>query len=303
MRVAAIDIGTNTILTLIADVEASSLKVLRDEHAIARLGGEVDTMHMISPQALERAVGILKHHLSIAEELNVDRVIACGTSALRLARNADEVLTVFRREVGVDVEVISGEREAELTYLGAVSQFYSPDRTEDFLVVDIGGGSTELTSGTGLTVRSRVSLEIGSVRITERFLATAPPTTRQIQEARSFIQESLERIARIPAVRRTLGVAGTLTTLAALDLGLTKFDPARVGGHILTVQSIQKHLNRLSRMTTKEIAALPQIVRGREDIILAGVLILDTLLRHMGLSEITVSERGLRYGMAMTAVR
>lgn len=302
MRVAAIDIGTNTILMLIADVDRNnSLRVIRDEHAIARLGEGVDDSKRIAEKAVERALTILEQHRSIADREKVERIVACGTSALRDATNRDEVVELVRERVGINIEVISGEEEAELTYTGAVSVFIAADRQYEFLVLDIGGGSTELTYGKGLSVKSRSSLDVGCVRLTERVLRSAPPTIEALHAAQSLIRDHISNIKKQPSARM-IGVAGTLTTLAALDLNLKYFDPMKVGGHLLSLENVKSVFQKFSRMTVDEIAAFPQVLPGRADVLLAGVMILVEVMETLGANEITVSERGLRYGLAMREV-
>ena len=302
MRVATIDIGTNTILMLIADVDRiNSLRVIRDEHAIARLGEGVDESKLIAPKAVERALTILERHQKVADREKVERIVACGTSAFRDADNRDEVVELVRERVGINIEVISGEEEAELTYAGAVSAFIAADKQEEFLVLDIGGGSTELTYGKSLSVTSRVSLDVGCVRLTERFLRTAPPTIEALHAAQSHIRGLVSQIEKQPTAQM-IGVAGTLTTLAALDLNLKYFDPMKVGGHLLSLEKVKSVFQKFSRMTVDEIAAFPQVLPGRTDVLLAGIMILVEVMETLGVDEITVSERGLRYGLAMREV-
>jgi exopolyphosphatase/guanosine-5'-triphosphate,3'-diphosphate pyrophosphatase len=301
MRVAAIDIGTNTILMLIADVGPDGhLTVVRDEHAIARLGLGVDRSGSLLPVSIERTLETLERYRMLADASNIDVMVACGTSAFRRASNREDVLEIIRQRIGINVEVISGEKEAELTFLGAVSPFIVPGKQEEFLVLDIGGGSTELTFGTNLRVSSLLSLEIGSVRLTERFLRTSPPASADLESARLFILKHISELKPKP-VDRAIGVAGTLTTLAALDLRLDHFDPLNVGGHVLSRNTVHTLFEKLSTMTAAQIASYPPVVRGREDIILAGSLILETLMEKLSLAEVVTSERGLRYGMALRA--
>jgi hypothetical protein len=184
MRIATIDIGTNTILMLVADISPGGiLSTIRDEHSIPRLGEGVDATHLISQTALKRAVEQLRRYRLIAQDENAEMVVACGTSALRDAKNRDDVIDLMGKKTGIRVEVLSGEQEAELTYLGAVSDYLQGD--EPLAVLDIGGGSTELTFGNGKTITHRRSLDVGSVRLTERILKTSPPTLQAIEDSRS----------------------------------------------------------------------------------------------------------------------
>jgi exopolyphosphatase/guanosine-5'-triphosphate,3'-diphosphate pyrophosphatase len=300
MRLAAIDIGTNTILMLIADVERGSIKeIIRDEHDIARLGEGVDAQRNISAAAFHRALGCLRDYVQIAADLRVDRIIACGTSAMRDAANAAELIQNIRTSLDLDVTTLSKQDEANLTYLGAVSGLRTLDDAHDIVVVDIGGGSTEIVSGRGMNILGRASFDIGSVRLTERFLHGTPPTSPTVAEAQSFIREALRQAPNIPQTAQFIGVAGTLTTLAALHLGLQEYQSERVEGFRLTKEMVENSFELLRELTLKEIVAIPQILPERADIILAGVLILREILNHIEQDSIIVSDRGLRYGILL----
>jgi exopolyphosphatase/guanosine-5'-triphosphate,3'-diphosphate pyrophosphatase len=302
MRIAAIDIGTNTILMLVADVAANgSLTCIRDEHHIARLGKGVDANGMIQEETFHRVRGILGELKSIADASGVEHVVACGTSALRDAVNRDEFLAFINLELGLDIRVISGEEEAELTYLGSVSDYYPVDSNAEYAVLDIGGGSTELVSGTGTGVRSALSMDMGSVRITERILKKNPPTKDSVEEATQFIRQHILKLTALPAATKLLGVAGTLTTLAALDLNLKEFDREAVNRYILSRETIERILHELLPLSLDQLKAYPQIHPQRADILVAGILILKEVLAAAQLQKIAVSDRGLRYGIALKA--
>jgi exopolyphosphatase/guanosine-5'-triphosphate,3'-diphosphate pyrophosphatase len=301
MRVAAIDIGTNTILLLIADLEADgSVSVIRDEQVIARLGKGVDANRFILPETFDKALRYLRDYQTIIDQANVDRFIACGTSFLRDSCNRDEFVGFIKDELGIEIKVLSGDQEASLTYEGAISEFVKPDIEQHFAVLDIGGGSTELSFGRENKIESRVSLDIGSVRLTERFLKTSPPSDQGLNEATRFVRSQLCTLVRYPATTTLLGVAGTLTTLAALDLKLTHYDRSRVNGHVLSQNTIESIFRGLKTKTTEEIGRYSEILPGRVDIIVAGILILLEVLKATGREEIIVSDRGLRYGIALS---
>lgn len=302
VRLSSIDIGTNTVLLLIADIDAAGhVSVLRDVHSIARLGKGVDKSMTIEPDSFARALKYLEDYKKISVEMQCERIVACGTSALRDATNREEFLRLAKDRLGLDVRVLTGEEEAELTYVGTVTEFISSDDVRPFSVLDIGGGSTELTSGIGPVYQSKRSLNIGSVRLTERFLEHSPPTENEIEAARREISAHIS--ALIPPITEStlLGVAGTLTTLAAIDLGLTHYDPTRVGGHRLSRGSIGRIFEELRVKSLDELGAYPQIAEGRRDVILAGILILQETLDQLEADEITVSDRGLRYGIMIEA--
>jgi exopolyphosphatase/pppGpp-phosphohydrolase len=221
MRVAALDIGTNTVLLLIADVNGESFQVLRDDHAIARLGEGVDRTHRISEEAYERFISIIREHQKRIVEFKCDRVIAAATSAMRDAENRDEIIERTRRDTGIDIEILSGDEEARLTYRGAVVGMTppqpSPSQGEGVIVVlDIGGGSTEISIGTGDAFESGVSLEIGAVRITERFFAMTPIKQDTMKEARQIIREALNH-PPAPSYSATLHRRGSFK-VASLEI-------------------------------------------------------------------------------------
>ncbi|MBI3788026.1 MAG: Ppx/GppA family phosphatase, partial [Ignavibacteriales bacterium] len=206
------------------------------------------------------------------------------------------------QELGFTIEVLSGDEEAELTYLGAISEFLEADSQQNFAVLDIGGGSTELTTGIGSRVTNKQSLDIGCVRLTERIFKTSPPLALSIERGVKQIQEHLAAYPLLPAHAKLIGVAGTLTTLAALDLNLPTYDKERVSGHILTLESIQRIFHILKTKSVEELTAYPQILAGRADVLLAGIMILLEVMKKIRADQITVSDRGLRYGIALREV-
>lgn len=298
MRISSIDIGTNTVLLLVADVRGKTLRPLEHGHAVARLGQGVDKNRNITREAMERVGKVLEEYVAISKAHSAEQIIACGTSALRDATNRDEFVRFVRTEFGINVEVLSGKEEAQLTYLGVLSEF-PDDREDHYAVIDIGGGSTEVIEGTRFVIGRSVSLDIGCVRLTERFLKAPPPSPEALQQCVLMIREHCGLIPLLAPTARLVGVAGTVTTLAALDLGLPRYDPLRVSGHILSLKSIQAAFDQLRGKTIEEIKATPGIHAGRADIILAGVVILMELMKQMGRDAITVSDRGLRYGFAL----
>jgi exopolyphosphatase/guanosine-5'-triphosphate,3'-diphosphate pyrophosphatase len=303
MRLSAIDIGTNTILMLIADLTSDGkVTVLRDEHVIARLGKGVDEHRAITPDTMERTVGYLRSYRDLSDKLRAERIIACGTSALRDAANGREFIKSVKDELGFEIKVLSGDEEAELTYLGAVSEFLIPGEGRNFGVLDIGGGSTEMVLGTGTRIEEKLSLEVGSVRLTERLLKISPPSSLAVNHALNEIRTHIASLPSLPSPTRLIGVAGTLTTLAAMDLRLSAYDPNRVSSHVLTIDAIQEIFNHLRIKSVEEILSYPQVLPGRADVLLAGILILLEIMKRLEADQITVSDRGLRYGIALREV-
>ncbi len=320
MRVAALDIGTNTVLLLIADVDGEKFRVIRDVHAIARIGEGVDRTHHISEAACARFLAILREHQKTIAEFHCDRIIAAATSAMRDADNREDIIRRTKEDTGIDITILSGEDEARLTYRGAVVGMTTPQRMIDhalpspsigggavsnITVVDIGGGSTEISVGTGDAFERGISLDIGAVRLTERFFATTPITSDAIREARQAIRQSLNH-PPAPSYSASLhrrgsmliAVAGTPTTLAALHQELPAFDAAKVHGYVLHRQAIQEMLDMLFSVSTEELLQrYPAVNKSRADILPAGTLILAEVMDHLEAEQITVSTQGLRYGI------
>ncbi len=304
MRLTSIDIGTNTILMLIADVgRGGSIEVVRDEHTIARLGKGVDENRMILPATFERVLTVLERFKNISDESGSTKILARGTSALRDAKNQSEFIDFIKQKLGIDIEVISGDEEAELTYIGAIADSVNKTSPQNFAVLDIGGGSTELTEGTGFEVKAKRSVDMGSVRITERFLKSSPPSSLGMSEAVSFIRSLVQGWRVLSGTSTLIGVAGTLTTLASIDLALPSFDREKVHKHVLTFVAVDSIFNKLSVKSLEELKQVPQILPERADIILAGILILLEVMKQMGTENVTVSDRGLRYGILMKEIR
>lgn len=297
MRIASIDIGTNTILLLIADVSKEGITtVVHDEQVIARLGKGVDADRMINQATFRRAESFLKMYKARCESFAVEKIAAVGTSALRDAANTREFCTFVKNSTDISIEVISGEEEALWTYRGGISEFFG--RAERFSVIDIGGGSTEIIVGNATDVVSKISIDIGSVRITERILKESPPDDSALVAAHEFVHAHIPHdLAKELASTFAVGVAGTATTLAALDQNLPSYDPAKVSGYSLSYERVCALFAMLKDKNLEQIKKFPQISEGRADIILAGMMILIGCMESARLESITVSDRGLRYGI------
>ena len=299
-RTACIDVGTNTALLLVADLDPATGRIIPVEHrqAIVRLGQNVDQRRLICREAVDRLVACMGEYASLCRSLGVERIIAAGTSALRDAANRDEVVGEVVRESGIGLRCISGVEEAELTFIGAVAGM--AEVPEPFTVIDIGGGSTEIITGTTSAVERSVSLDIGSVRLTERFFTSLPPAPGEFEAAREEIGRILSK--NLPAFstsgQELFGVAGTLTTIAQLCMGDRHFDPERVQGYRVSFRQAQRILEELRALELHEVVALG-IPEGRADVILTGTLILHEFMRLLGADSVTVSIQGLRFGMAL----
>lgn len=304
MRIASIDIGTNTVLLLIADVDdAGTISVVHEEQRIPRLGKYVDEHHAIQRSSFDQIIEILNDFKDRSQQLQADRIIACGTSFLRDSSNQQQFLFHIKQHTGIAVEVLSGEDEALWTYRGALSGLKISGK--HFAVIDIGGGSAELSYGqsemnAGNRDFTRHSLQLGSVRLTERYFKHQPPTPEELKSCSRYIEKEIEKIHDSDFHRYELvGVAGTLTTLACFDLGLENFNRQKISGYRLSIETVRLWLDRLSNLTTDEIWQLSHCAEGRADIITAGVLILYKMMNAFAFSSVTVSERGLRFGLTL----
>lgn len=251
LRIASIDIGTNTILLLIAEVIDGKIIPLYNAQVIARLGKNVDATGFIQKEAFEKVLKALSEFKTIAENFKVDKIIAIGTSALRDARNKVEFIDFIAQETGIKIKVISGEEEARLTYLGAVSGIEPRFLSSKITVIDIGGGSTEIINGHGFEIKKFISLDIGTVRITEKFLKHSPPFKEEINEARNFITQEFQKIEPDFDFKNSVlvGVAATVTTLSAYDLKLEIYDGEKVNMHEMTFETIEKIYETFKKFT------------------------------------------------------
>lgn len=296
-RYAAVDIGTNTVLMLVAEQAGDgALTILRDEHNIARLGEGVDAQRNISPAAIGRARDILLSYRQICTDAGVTAIDAVATSAVRDAGNREEVLRALGEALGAPVRVIPGDEEARLSFLG------SADAGRLCTVIDIGGGSTEYITGQSGTLHERTSLDIGAVRLTERWFSTLPPAQEDAEKARRDIRSHLETLPYID--RGTLiGVGGTFTTLAAMDLELDTFDADAVHNHLLTRAAVSRLTEYLVTSPLEVLLGNPAVHPKRADILPAGALILEESLKFFGADRCLASTRGLRYGVLLNMVR
>jgi exopolyphosphatase/guanosine-5'-triphosphate,3'-diphosphate pyrophosphatase len=296
VRVAALDLGTNTTRLLVADVDDGALEEVHRETRITRLGEGVDARRRLLPVPIARVRNALTDYRRTAESLGAERTLLVATSAVRDAENGEAFLGEIEWSYGFATRLLSGEEEAEMTVRGVGSGTHPAPGT---LILDIGGGSTEL-----IVDDFHVSLDLGSVRHTERFLQFDPPEPRELADAagsiRSLLAEHVPDGARA-RVAQAIGVAGTLTTIAALDLGLPAYDRARVHGHPLSRHGARVQLERLASLPVAERRELPAMEPERAPVIVVGALILVETLDFFGLDGIEVSERDILDGAAFAA--
>jgi exopolyphosphatase / guanosine-5'-triphosphate,3'-diphosphate pyrophosphatase len=303
LRIAVVDLGTNSTRLLVADVADGAVTDLEKRSEVRRLGEGVDESGRLSDAAIARVYETLEGYREAIDDLDAKTIVGVATSAVRDAENGDEFRQRLEERFGIPTRIISGDEEARLTFLGATSARDRPDA--ETLVIDIGGGSTELVVGEPRSEpRFHVSATLGAVRHTERHLRSDPPTRDELEALRRDVRRTIE--AEVPAaVRESVGagiaVAGTATSLAAIDLQLDPYDPDRVHGHELTLAAGERMLAELAALTLEERRQVTGLDPERAPTIVAGATILMEAMRAFGLDPIEVSEADLLHGAALTA--
>ncbi|HEY3818107.1 MAG TPA: Ppx/GppA phosphatase family protein [Polyangiaceae bacterium] len=300
MRVATIDIGTNTVLLLVAErSENGGLHAVEERATITRLGEGVDRTKVLAPAAIERTLACLDEYAGVVRAASADRVAVVGTSAMRDAGGSETVGAHVRAAFGVDARVVSGDEEARLTFRGALSGL--PFERREVAVFDIGGGSTEVVIGSPGGTPSlsfAKSFDIGSVRLTERHVRHDPPTTEERDAITHAARKVFELVPPRPGLEVPVGIAGTVTTLAAVSLGLVPYDGARIHGHVLSRADLQAAVDRLAALDLAARRDVAGMEPKRADVIVAGGLIALALVDHWGADALRVSDRGVRWGLA-----
>jgi exopolyphosphatase/guanosine-5'-triphosphate,3'-diphosphate pyrophosphatase len=298
--VAAVDCGTNSTRLLV--VRASG-EVAAREMRITRLGAGVDASRRLQPEAIGRTLDVLKDYRAIMDTEQVTRARVVATSAVRDAANPDAFLEPASDVVGVRAEVLSGDEEGRVSYEGATAEL--PDIGGQTVVIDIGGGSTEIVTFTGGAIAA-ISLDIGCVRLTERYMKNDPPTVEEVDAARGAIGAELDRATRrIPVLAklggrdRLVGLAGTVSTLASLELGLTHYERDRIHHSVLSRTSVEKWCDLLGAERVQDRAERPAIPKGREDVIFGGALVLRETMVRFGVAECVVSEADILDGLVL----
>jgi exopolyphosphatase/guanosine-5'-triphosphate,3'-diphosphate pyrophosphatase len=305
MRVAVVDIGTNTTRLLVADVEDSTVTEVDRRNAITRLGEGVDSGGRLLDGAMERVFSVVSEYRRAIDELGAERSIAVATSAVRDAANGEEFARELHERFGIEPRIISGDAEAHLTFTGATLD--RPAGGDPLMVLDIGGGSTEFVIGRpGESPSFNVSTQAGSVRQTERHLHHDPPTAAELDELRAEIREIVE--SSVPkGIRRSVGdgvaVAGTPTSMAAIDQKLEPYDPSRVHGYRVSLEACVRIEAMLAKLSESERRGVTGLHPERAPTIVAGAVILVESMRSFELDSIEVGEHDILYGAALEAAR
>jgi exopolyphosphatase/guanosine-5'-triphosphate,3'-diphosphate pyrophosphatase len=301
-QVAVIDIGSNSTRLLIAAVADGRVTEVARQSRVTRLGRGVDLSGQLSAEAIEAACEAIADYVAICREAGVEKIEAIATSAVRDASNGSAFVAELRERFALSARVLDGEEEARLTYLGATCE-HTP--VEPTLVIDIGGGSTELIVGSGDEIAFHTSLQAGVVRHSERHITNDPPSTIELEALASDVRGLIEgAIADRPGAMAAAGiaVAGTPTSLASIEIGLEPYDPKQVHGHTLTLSSIQRQLSKLASAPLFKRAKIVGMHPDRAPNIVAGVVILVEAMRAFALETIEVSEHDILYGCAISAV-
>ncbi|MYS05776.1 exopolyphosphatase [Streptomyces sp. SID6041] len=300
-RVAGIDCGTNSIRLLVADVhpETGELVELDRRMTIVRLGQGVDQTGRLAPEALERTFAACRAYAEVIKELGAERIRFVATSASRDAENRADFVNGVVEILGVEPEVITGDQEAAFSFTGATGELHGDDRR---LVVDIGGGSTEFVVGNRHVEAAR-SVDIGCVRLTERHVRHDPPTAEEAEAIRADVRAALDLAAEtvpLGTAETLVGLAGSVTTVAAVALGLPEYDSEKIHHSRISAAQVAEVAERLLASTHAERAAIPVIHPGRVDVIIAGALVLREIVERVGAHEVVVSEHDILDGIALS---
>jgi len=296
MKLAALDVGTNTVLMLVVERDADGhVRRLADLARITRLGRGVDATGHLDPVSALKTLDAIGEFTEQARALGTEKILTAATAALRDAADSADFLARVKARSGLDLEVISGETEARLVWLSTIKGLQL-DPSSKLLIVDIGGGSTELIRAQPGGAIDLVSLQIGSVRLTERLVHCDPPGAREAAELRVAIDEVLATVHWNYQPDLMVGIAGTVTTVCAVAVGLERYDPERVHGYRLAHADVLQVLGRLA-VPLDQRKQIPGVEAGRADVILAGAAILERVMAHFKLDQVIVSDQGVRWGL------
>jgi len=297
---ASIDIGTNTVLLLVAEVSGNMLTVIEEDHRAPRLGRGVDESGYLSEEAMQRVIGVLRDYQRrvTASYPEIKTIRTMGTSAVRDARNRAEFSRKIATETGLKLEILSGEQEARYTYLGAQSVLSTEVLSDTNVVIDIGGGSTEIALGTSHKLLEQYSFDMGCVRFTERYLKDDPLSDFQMEECQKAVRQMLSEYPfSFRDSAALIGVAGSVTSLAYMAQDMDEYIAESINSYIISLETLREYIFRLKTMTARElIRKYPIVMEERADIFRAGLLILEGFMDRYGFSELVASTGGIRHG-------
>ena len=297
MTVASIDIGTNTILLLIAEVnlETGNIKTVENSYRIPRIGKGLLLGNPMPDENVKRMFTVVSEYSEIIKKHKCEKVLVTGTNALRIAINTPSIIRKLKEKFGYELNVISGKEEAKLSFLGATNNY---NENKNLLVIDIGGGSTEIILGKGREIHFSKSYPVGVVTLTEKFFKSDPPAKKDIESFVESLQGFLNEVSiKVGKINTGIAIAGTPTTLACIKLKLQDYDEDLIEGSTLSNEDLQNFVEEISKLNSTEIIQkYSSIVKGREDVLLAGTIILAETVNCLNLNEVKVSTKGIRYG-------
>ena len=295
MNVASIDIGSNTVLLLIAEVKNDELRTIKNFYKAPRISKGLVKGKVIKKNSIKQLITILQDYKKEIDKFDCRKIFIVGTNAFRIASNRKEILEEVKKHTGFQIKIIDGHEEAKLSYLGASLTLPG---VKEKVVIDIGGGSTEVIYGKNKSILFRNSFQTGVVSLTEMFLSEFPYGYRNFISISEFLSQTFDELLKnIPKQLPTIVVAGTPTTLSGINQNLKKYNEEKIEGSILKLTEIQDILSKMKKLNGKQIREkFGEVVYGREDVILAGTLILVHLMKTLALDRIYVSNKGLRYG-------
>jgi exopolyphosphatase / guanosine-5'-triphosphate,3'-diphosphate pyrophosphatase len=297
MKVAALDVGSNTVLMLVADCGADAKpRVVVEMSRITRLGRGVDASGHLDSESAARTLDTIAEFVDKARALGVQKIIGVATAALRDASDGAHFIRGVKQRTGVMLELITGQTEAQLSYL-STREGLGLSAADKLLIVDIGGGSTELSRAEPDRALEVVSLQLGSVRLTERFIHHDPPTASETEFLRAGVDQALDQLGWHYRPARMVGIAGTVTTLCAISLRLERYRPELVHGSRLGAAEIARLTGLLGSMPLERRKQLPGMEPGRADVLFAGAIILARVMNSFGCGEVIVSDQGVRWGL------
>ena len=296
MKIASLDLGTNSLILVVAEWDGTTFTPLFEDVQVVRLGQGLAKRGSLHPKAKRRCVKELRNFSEKIDQFEVINVLAVGTAALRKADDGAKFVQEIEDKLGFRFKIISGDKEASLTFKAIQREF--SDLSQQFIMIDIGGGSSELVVGDGDRILSKTSLEVGTVSFTERFIQHDPPTSEELHAASSSIAELIDHssVSRSSS-SMAVGVAGTVTTLKAVDVEMDEYDPSTVHRSQMNIDDVVRLGNLFRSMPTKERTKLKGLPPKRADIIPMGATILETFMKELNLESIYVSDRGLRWGL------
>jgi exopolyphosphatase / guanosine-5'-triphosphate,3'-diphosphate pyrophosphatase len=294
MKIASIDIGTNTVILLIAEIRNNNIVPLINEYRVPRIGKSIESSKYISHEKITELIHVLSEFNDLIKSFGCEVVLAYGTNAFRLASNSLSIIQTIREMLGIQINIVTSLQEAKYSFLGAVSNISNKDN--DNLVIDIGGGSTELIYGRINKITYINSFQAGVVSGTERFFKNDPPLPSEIKEFETYLSSSFEEL-EISKNVNAIAIAGTPTTLSCIQKGLSAYNEDEIEGSVLIQADVYRLIKELSLLSSRQIKEkYIQIVSGREDVLLAGTIILNKIMKILKLTKVIVSTKGIRYG-------